>query len=264
MRTSEIMILDRQLHNKLNYWEKITLKKLVILFVLTFGITNANSQTLKLENTRWKSQSFWGYGQGVGSEIFTENTKDPYHDFEFLIEFDEQRFVSTNLALEQSDVKQIKGKYHIFSNNYIKLEIDTAICIKPNEICSLPYKSDYTQIHKYWFNNDGKIEFLNTQYRGSWIDKIVNDYLKKSQNEKIKKAIEGNCYVEWLPDETKKIKGNSYNILKIVYEVQKTETDVDIEANTNKYKLLNMIYIQLPSQKIYEMDKKGKLEEWKP
>lgn len=252
-----------QLHNKLNYLEKITLKKLVILFVLTFGITNANSQTLKLENTRWKSQSFWGYGNGVGSEIFTENTKDPFNDFEFLIEFDEQRFVSTNLTLEQSDVKQIKGKYHMFSNNYIKLEIDTVFCIKPNKTCSLPYKSDYTQIHKYGFNNDGKIEFLNTQYRDSWIDKIVNDYLKKSQNEKIEKAIAGNCYIEWLPVETKKIKGNSYTIFRIVYEVPKTEKDIDIEAYTNKYKLLNMIYIQLPTKKIYEMDKNGKLEEWK-
>ena len=239
------------------------MKNILILLVLTFGATNANSQTLQLENTKWKSQSFWGYGYGIGSEIFTESTKDPYNNFQFLIEFDKQNFVSTNLMLEQSDVKQIKGKYHIFSNNYIQLEIDTVICIKPNVYCNLTYKSYYNQVHKYWYKNDGKIEFHNTGKQDNWIDKIVDNYIKNAINEKVLKAKSENYYIEWLPTETKKIKGNSYTILKIVYEVNKDEKDFDIERYTNKYKLLNTIYIKLPSQKIYEMNKRRKLEEWK-
>jgi len=242
-----------------------TFSLLLILLILVLGSTNANSQTLKLENTKWKSQSFWGYGYGIGSEIYTENTKDPYNNFEFLIEFDKQNFVSTNLTLEQSDVKQIKGKYHIFSNNYIQLVIDTVLCIKPNEPCKLTYKSYYNQVHKYWYKDDGKIEFQNTHKRADdWMDKIVGTYIQNATNEKVLKAKSENYYIEWLPTETKKIKGNSYTILKIVYEVNKNEKDFDIETLIQKYKLLNILYIQLPSQKIFEKNNKGKLEEWKP
>lgn len=239
------------------------MKKLLILFVLIFEIINANGQKLELDNTKWKSKSFWGYGRGIGSEIFTENTEDSYNDFQFLIEFAKHNFVITNLALEQSDVKQIKGRYHIFSNNYIQLEIDTVHCIQPNVSCNLTYKSYYNQVHKYWYKNDGKIEFQNTGKQDNWIDLIADNYIKNAINEKVLKAKSDNYYIEWLPIETKKIKGNSYTILKIVYEVNKNEKDFDLERYTEKYKSLNTIYIQLPSRKIFEMNNKGKLEEWK-
>lgn len=240
------------------------LKKVLILLILTLGVINVRSQKLELKNTKWKSQSFWGYGHGIGSEIFTESTKDLYNKFQFSIEFDAQNFVTTNLTLEQSDVKQIKGKYHIFFNNYIQLKIDTVLCIKPNEDCSLPYKSYYNQVHKYWYKNDWKIEFQNIHRQESWIDKIADNYIKNSINEKVIKAKSDNYYIEWLPVEGKKIKTKNYNVIALVYELKKNEKDFDLERYTEKYKLINTLYIQLPSQKIFEMNGKGKLEEWKP
>ncbi|SHE68222.1 hypothetical protein [Pedobacter caeni] len=239
--------------------------KILFIFLLISGVFNANAQTLNLKNTKWKSKTFWGYGHGIGSEIFPENTKDPYHDFEFLIEFDSLNFISTNKALEQSDVKQIKGSYHIFANGYIKLEIDTLICINKNKPCSLSYKSDYTQYHKYSTysqNNDGKIEFSNIYNQNSWIDKIVNAYLKTPQNAKVRKAITDNYYIEWLPADPEKIEGNSYTLVPIVYELSKNEEDFDIKRYTDKYKLLNTLYIQRPSKKVFEMNPSTKkLEE---
>lgn len=242
------------------------MKRLLTLFVLIFGIINANSQALSLKNTKWKSKSFWGYGYsyGITSEVFIENTNDPYNELEFLVEFDTKNFISTSLTLEESDVRQIKGTYHIFSNNFIKLEIDSLLCVKPNEPCPLSYKSDYVQIHKVLNITDNKIAFINLQYKGSWIDKIHNNYLLKTQSEKIKNAKESNYYIQWLPIETKKIKGHSYTIIQIVYEVQKTEKDFDIKTVAGNYKELGILYIQLPSRKIYEINKKGKLEEWIP
>ena len=237
--------------------------KIFIAFILLTG-NLCVSQKLALNDTKWKSNSFWGYGNAVGSELFSENTKDSYNTFEFVIEFDEKRFVSTNLTSDQGAAKQIKGKYHLFSNNYIKLKIDSVFCRKSNETCSLPYKSDYTQIHKYSYNNDGKIEFLNTQYRDSWIDKIVNGYLEKATEDEIKNAFVANYYIEWLPIETKKIKGDNYTVINVVRELNGTEKDFDLNAYTKKYKILSVIYIQLPSQKIYKINQKGKLEEWKP
>lgn len=229
---------------------------------MAFGMTNVIGQSLELKNTQWKSKSFWGYGNGAGSEIYAKNTPDLYDDFEFSIVFDSVRFVSKNLTLEQSDVRQIEGFYHVYANGFIKLEIDKVLCIEPNESCSLAYESDYTQIYKYDFENDGKIGFLNMQFRDSWIDKLVVEYLEKSENERIKAAKAGNYFIEWIPIETKKIKGKSYSVLRIVCEVLEGEKDFDVETYTNKYKELTTLYIGLPEQKLFEMNKKGKLEEW--
>jgi len=242
----------------------IFLRKILIIVTLTIGFFNAKTQTLELKNTKWKSASFWSYGRGIDAEIFTENTADPYNKFKFSIEFEALNFSCTNLTLEQSGIRQIKGRYHVFSNNYIKLEIDTVLCIKPDEVCSLQYKSDYVQIHKYWYNGDGKIEFQNTQRRDDWINKIVDDYLTKPQNSKVQKAIMDNNYIDWLPADGKKIKGNYYTILSIVCERNNNESDVDIERYAQKYKLLNTLYIQLPSKKVYETNNNGDLEELKP
>ena len=240
------------------------LKKLLILIVLTFGMSHAYGQTLNLENTRWRSQSFWGYGQAGGSEIFTEKTEDPNHNFQFLIEFSKQNFVSTNLTLEQSEVKQIKGKYHVFANNYIQLLIDSVKCIKPNGSCALPYKSYYNQVHKYSYKNDGKIEFQNSGRRDNWIDRIADKYIKSAVNDRVIKAKSDNYYIEWLPVEDKNVKPNLYNVIALVFEVSRNEKVFDIARYTEKYILLHTLYIELPSRKVFEMDIKGKLVEWKP
>ncbi len=220
-----------------------------------------NAQELNLKNTKWKSKSFWSSGHGIGSELYTDKTPDPYKDFYYDISFDIENFSTTNIREPENNIKQIKGKYHLFANNYLKLNIENIVCANPKEKCSLTYDRDYTQIYRYNYT-DNTIEFTNTQFQDSWIDKIVSKYLANSKNENIKKAVSENYYIEWLPLETKKIKGKSYSIVKMVYEVKKGDKNFDFQSATFRYKELTNLYIQLPAEVLYEM-KNGKLEEWK-
>ncbi len=91
-----------------------------------------------------------------------------------------------------------------------------------------------------------------------WYDKIISDYIKKSDNELIKLSLKNNTKIEWFLDRTESNDSTKYLIFNIGH-------DAYDEGKTNKrFSSCGWIYIDSLKRKIYEYDlPNDSLIEWK-